>query len=343
MLRLISFSFLLAVMVLATGLLFGTAPASAQEASGTDLLAATNQQRAQSGLPAFRQDTALMQAAQDHSDYQASIGGWTHAGPDGSDETQRALAAGYGEGEMVSCDEAVAVTSQGVMKAIELWQDPVHLRILLSSEYNDAGTGASERDGVTYFTLVACYAGSPAESPAGTQTGSPAAAAALQTTPLASKPTQTQTSGSQFATSTPEEDGSIVHVVQAGENPSTIAAAYGINYFDLLALNGLGENPLIFPGDRLLIRAAPTLTPTPDETSTPTPTRTLRPTITSAPTATRQPTRTATSIPTETPTATPEPFLAKLNPTRDPFLFVIGVLGVVGAALMGAGALIKKR
>jgi LysM repeat protein len=158
-------------------------------------------------------------------------------------------------------------------------------------------------------------------------------------------PTSTPPNGgtSLVATSTPEPDGAIYHIVKDGENPSTIAQAYGIGYGELLALNGLGSDPMIFPGDRLLIRTSSTATPTPDVTNTPTLTRTLRPTITATPSPTSLPTKTSTPTPLPTPTPTEETFLDKVSPTRDPLLFLIGMLGVSGVVLMGIGTLLKRR
>ena len=106
----------------------------------------------------------------------------------------------------------------------------------------------------------------------------------------------------QILTSTPMEDGAIVHFVQDGENLASIAEAYSISMADTRGLNGMAPTSnLIFPGQKLIIRLplppteTPTLTPT-----VPRPTRTPTPVI---PTRTPRPTRTitATLLPSETP------------------------------------------
>lgn len=105
---------------------------------------------------------------------------------------------------------------------------------------------------------------------------------------------------SPVETAAPQPDGSIVHVVQQGQALSMIAAAYGVPLSELIALNNLNEiNPVIWPGDKLIIRVAPTatITPTPTSTMKP-PTRT--PTLVPTPV-----TPTATRTITPTPTATP--------------------------------------
>lgn len=147
----------------------------------------------------------------------------------------------------------------------------------------------------------------------------------------------------QVTPSTPQADGSIVHVVQAGENPSIIAEAYGIGYADLLALNGLTQDSVVFPGDRLTIKAGSTATPTPSETLTPTATRTLRPTGPPTRTPTKAPTRTPTALPTRTPTATPVMILGVISSETDLLLVAIGVLAFTGAALMVLGSVMKRR
>ena len=105
----------------------------------------------------------------------------------------------------------------------------------------------------------------------------------------------------QAITSTPGEDGSIVHVVKTDESVASIADAYGISITELRSLNSLtGSSTMIFPGQKLIIRVAqpptetPTFTPTvPRPTRTPTraiPTRTPRPTATETPTLAPSPT-----------------------------------------------------
>ncbi len=48
----------------------------------------------------------------------------------------------------------------------------------------------------------------------------------------------------------------LVHVVQDGENLTSIALLYGVSVQDLMLVNGLGEEDLIFPGNELRIPGA---------------------------------------------------------------------------------------
>ena len=59
------------------------------------------------------------------------------------------------------------------------------------------------------------------------------------------------------ASETPQDATTpLVHVVQEGENLTSIATLYEVSVQDLLLINGLGEEDLIFPGDELIIPGA---------------------------------------------------------------------------------------
>lgn len=51
-------------------------------------------------------------------------------------------------------------------------------------------------------------------------------------------------------------DGEIRYTVRPGDNPTTIALAFGVDVADLLALNGLDAEPILQPGQSLIIVAA---------------------------------------------------------------------------------------
>ncbi len=201
------------------------------------------------GMAPLSVDSALMGSAQGHSDYQASIGAWTHTGPGGSNPTRRAVAAG-------------------------VFQVP--------------------------------------------------------------EPTQPQVA--PVITSTPNPDGSVIHVVGFGQTLIMIANAYGIKLDQLKKQNNLSGD-IIFEGRKLLIQGSstPTLTATITETPVP-PTRTPRPTRT----ATLPPTITRT--PTVTATATPRPFLASFESVdRQTLGTVIIALSGLGLVLVVVSFFRKKK
>lgn len=116
-------------------------------------------------------------------------------------------------------------------------------------------------------------------------------------------------------TSTPNDDGSIYHVVQSGQFLYDLATYYGVGVETIKTLNALvGDD--IYAGDKLLIRLAPTVTITPTRTVTiQMPTRTQTPT--SIPTTPR---------PTRTITPTPDPKAVKGLPEIDRQWVGLGLL-----------------
>jgi LysM repeat protein len=305
---------------------------SAQGEDAYDLIDTVNQLRAANGLPAYQINAALMGSAQGHSEYQSTLGTWTHTGADGSNETQRAYAAGYGGGAKIHCDEAVAITYgyNAYDVVYDLWQDYDHLQIMLSAEYKEVGGGLAEAGGRYYYTIDACVVvGGTYTSP--TNSGNPGSQAPQPTQPPILP-----------ATVTPQEDGSIIHTVREGEVLITIAQAYNIPLKDLLELNSLTTTSVIYVGDKLKIRLAPTITPTSEITNTPTP----RPV-----TPTRRPTRTATSAPptativsSPAPSATPTPPPSSgVDTVGKVITGVIIVLGIAGVILVVAGTVMRKK
>ncbi len=122
--------------------------------------------------------------------------------------------------------------------------------------------------------------------------------------PAAVNPQQEATSSyvNTIITSTPNADGSIIHVVQEGETLWAIALAYGLTGAEIMTNSG--NSPLatdVYAGQILIIRLANpatatlTLTPTPTRI-TPQPTQ-LRPSLTPIPSHTPLPTPTETPVP----------------------------------------------
>jgi len=299
--------------------------------SAAELIQEVNQLRAANGLPPYQVNRALMAAAQAHSEYQAAIGTVTHTGAGGTRPRDRALAAGYGGGGTVFISENIAggrgLTPQ---QAVQWWQgDSLHLNTLLSASYQDVGAGAAEAEGVVYYTLDVGYvANAAAPPPTDTSAGSPAG--------VSGSPAPAARPVIPVQVATPRADGSIVHIVQTGQALWTIAAAYKVPLAELLALNNLTENSLIYPGDKILIRPAQgTSTPTPSETPTQAPTSTSRPSRT--PTLTPQASPGLPSAPTAA--SSPQP----PSPAIDPWLIGIGVLAVLGAGLTLFGTLLKRN
>lgn len=259
-------------------------PAQAQAGDAWALISAVNALRAAYGLPPYEVDNSLMSAAQGHSNYQAQIGTWTHTGPGGSRPHDRAVAAGYGNGAQVYISENVAMGVNLSPSQIvnEVWQDAVHLETMISSRYQHIGAGVASAGGFTFYTLDVGYiAGSPGGDGNGDNPGGPSP------TDVGGTPVPTDLAAIPIQVATPRPDGSIIHVVRWGQFLENIAKAYNIPLTELLALNGLNQDTVIYEGDKLLIRAAGTVMPTITEGATKTPRSALR--SASTPTSTGRP------------------------------------------------------
>jgi LysM repeat protein len=228
-----------------------------------------------------------MRISQGQSDYQALMGACDHTGPDGSRPIDRAYAAGYGSGAIIFISENIAClpADTPASEVVAMWagSDPLHLGTLVKAQYRNIGAGVTELDGTAYFTLdVGVVAGGRMP------TFTPAVPAAPGSTP--------QGSGTPLAISeymipvrraTPLPNGKTVHLVQSGQTLWAIAIAYGIKIADLVRLNNLEPgNPMIYMGQKLLVRSGPTATVSPVVTLTrvtPTPAPTIRITATRLP------------------------------------------------------------
>lgn len=225
-------------------------------------------------------DPILMLVARTQTDYNVSTGQLSHYGPDGSRPRDQAIAAGYGGGSTVFVSENIAMGS-GLSSAgaVEMWTgDELHLNTMLGPYYRDVGAGVGETDGDVYFTLLTGYVAG--------------GLSANSTVPAAGSLALAPSGPRLVVTVTPQPDGAIVHIVEEGQTLWTIAAVYGIDLAQLLSLNGMTEESFVHPGDRVIVRAAPTTTPTaaPSPTASPSP-------------------EPPTSVP---PTATPAPIGARL-------------------------------
>lgn len=117
-------------------------------------------------------------------------------------------------------------------------------------------------------------------------------------------PTSAQTA-EPYITSTPRADGAIFHITGQGQSLIGIAEEYQVSLEEILRLNDLNLDSIIYPGEKILIRpgntATATLRPTATQPSaTPTASATL-PTPTPRNTFTPKPSVTTTKTPRPTP------------------------------------------
>ncbi|MCK5429875.1 MAG: CAP domain-containing protein, partial [Anaerolineales bacterium] len=135
--------------------------------SPSEVIQLVNQLRKANGLPAYQVNSALMAAAQAHSEYQAAVGSVTHTGSGGSRPRDRAIAMGYGGGGAVFVSENImGGNSMTAQKAVQWWQgDAPHLNTMLSPNYQDVGAGVAVSGSAVYITLDVGYIAGAAPPP----------------------------------------------------------------------------------------------------------------------------------------------------------------------------------
>jgi len=274
---------------------------SGQSGGAYDLISAVNSLRTDNGLQPYQIDSNLMASAQEHAEYMALTGNITHTRADGSTPSTLGfienIAGGYN------------LTSTVVIYS--MWTDADHWNTMVGITYGVVGAGVAEKDGYVYYVLQVKRIATGVEG---------------QPTPNFNS-TADPNVVSPVITNTPQIDGSIFHEVLDGQSLWSIATTYNISIAEIIAWNNLLPTPVIFPGERLLVRLAPTSTITPTITLTPIPpTRTITPTVTPK-------TPTVTPTITLTPTPTPKPFFSikKIDPSQRKW---IGI-GLIGFCAIG--------
>ena len=116
---------------------------------------------------------------------------------------------------------------------------------------------------------------------------------------------------------TPDADGSYYHTVQSGETLSWIAGLYEVPLADLMVWNGLNNDSVIRPGQKLLLLVTPPATPT----------------LTKTPSPTAIPASPSPSITPPMPTASP-PATATEPPSKFWLSLILGVVIIVIGGLL---------
>jgi len=234
-----------------------TNPAPANQASAYEMILAMNTLRVSNGLPALVEDPIINAVAQSTAATMAANSMSWHIG----DVRGRLAAAGYGDGGTVWATENFAMSSNGmgIDEIMAVWADPDHMRPAVEAAYCNVGAGVAQANGRTYYVLQAAYV-------AGQECGSSSSSSSGETS---SSDTELGT-GSQWivpvAIATPDEDGKVFHVVQAGQSFWSIAIAYQISIADLETWNNLSRDTPLNAGQRLFIPNKDTegyATPTP--------------------------------------------------------------------------------
>ncbi len=294
--------------------------ASAESISPGEIISLINNLRAGYGLSALAEDATLDSTAYSTAAQMAANGVCAHIG----NARERIAAAGFGGGEAVFATENMACATSGDIGWLQsVWADDVHMWPMTQERYTHVGAGAyTGGNGVTYYVLHAAYIGEGGSASSGNVPEAAQADTAIPSEPLVEP----------VVKSTPQTDGSIVHVVQYGQALFTIATWYGVTIDQIKQLNNM-INENIYVGQNLIIKLAPTATITPTRTVTP-----------------RQPTRTPSLTPTPTrqvtpptPTSTTKPDITESLPKLDRQWLGFGllILSAIGLMLVLYFAFIK--
>jgi len=230
-------------------------PAPSNQVSAYDLIIAMNTLRVSYGLPALIEDPIINSVAQSTAAIMAANNMSWHIG----DVRGRLAVAGYGAGGTVWATENFAVSGggMGIDEIMSVWADPDHMRPAVEPAYCNVGAGVATANGKTYYILQAAYV-------SGRECGSSSSSGGTSQPGIVPNPVSQLIIPVKIAT--PDTDGKIYHVVQAGQSFWSIAIAYQITIRDLEVWNNISRETPLQSGQRLFIPGKDTegyATPTP--------------------------------------------------------------------------------
>jgi LysM repeat protein len=255
----ILFAFLAGILT-PTASVFAVQPQTRPEVpagiSAYDLIAAMNTLRVSYGHPALVEDPIIDAVAQSTAEIMAANEMSWHIG----NVSGRLTSAGYGGGVKVWATENFAVGNfETIDQIMVIWSDASHMLPAVTPAYCNIGAGTAQApNGMTYYVLQAAYTESGS---CGAYT-SPTSASGTNNIP----PIGVSQVIIPVKIATPDADGKIYHVVEAGQSFWSIAIAYKITIKDLETWNNISRNTPLQVGQRLFIPSGTTAgyaTPTP--------------------------------------------------------------------------------
>lgn len=227
----------------------------AQQVSAYELIIAMNTLRVSYGLPALIEDPIVNAVAQSTAQTMAVNNMSWHIG----DVRGRLANAGYGGGATVWATENFAVShgGMGIDEIMAAWADPDHMRPAVEPNYCHVGAGVATANGKTYYILQAAYISGQSCGSYSSSGGTPQPGTGPVIVPQIIVPVKI---------ATPDADGKIYHIVQAGQSFWSIAIAYQITIQDIETWNNISRTIPLQSGQRLFIpnkNTAGYATPTP--------------------------------------------------------------------------------
>jgi uncharacterized protein YkwD len=252
----LSFGVFLAIMLLANmlspALAEDVTPATPQGGAETvtptgtpvtaqGIIDAFNAIRRHYNMRALVVDPILVGLAQQTADIMAINGMGGHIGG----VRDRAIAAGYGEGDIPWLTENFAIGPMSLEELMSSWSDADHMRGANNHWYAHAGVGIAENNGDVYYIFIAGYTSNRIYKP-----GATALPGQTLTAPI-----------SQVifpvTKATPGADGRVIHTVKHGQTLWAIAIAYGTHILDIQRANGMTADQVdLSEGQQLVIPAA---------------------------------------------------------------------------------------
>jgi LysM repeat protein len=236
----------------------GVISAQSSDVTAWDLIIAMNTLRMAYGLPALQEHPIINAVAQSTAEIMAANQMSWHIG----DVDGRLAAAGYGGGSTVYATENFAVGNMSIDEIMVVWSDASHMIPAVNPAYCHVGAGvAKAANGLTYYVLQAAYV-------SGKSCGEYIPPEGF--TPTDGETTLQQPGVSQLIVpvkiATPDADGQVYHVVEAGQSFWAIAVTYKITIKDLEIWNNISRDNKLQIGQRLFIPGENTegyATPTP--------------------------------------------------------------------------------
>ncbi len=199
-------------------------------------------------------DPILAGLAQQTADIMAINGMSGHIGG----VRDRAIAAGYGAGDIPWLTENFAIGPMSLEELMTAWSDADHMRGANNQWYAHCGVGISEYNGDVYYIFIAGYTSNRIYKPGAT---------ALPGQTLTAPISQVMF---PVTRATPGADGRIVHLVRHGQTLWAIAIAYGTHILEIQRANNMTADQVdLSEGQQLVIPIAGQI----DRTNTPPPAR----------------------------------------------------------------------
>ena len=231
-------------------------PAQSGTATRSELILAMNTLRVSNGLPALIEDPIINAVAQATAETMAANNMSWHIG----DVRGRLASAGYGGGATVWATENFAVGHQSIDEIMLIWADADHMRPAVNPAYCHVGAGVAQAaNGSYYYILQAAYTSNQACGEYKPVAGDDPETGANPISPVSQVIIPVKIA-------TPDSDGRIYHVVQAGQSFWSIAIAYQVTIRDLEVWNNLSRDYSLSVGQKLFIPSSGTegyATPTP--------------------------------------------------------------------------------